>query len=305
MTSLAHPSFVSLQFLRGPNVTPAALFFGLVPVSIGFLLGATQAGMAQHLPWALGILFWILASLGVWVCLYSGSSLVSLALRRLRPPLAVVLLLGAFVGSLPARYVVYGIAASFADHMANGRAPRTAPPFELSYEFWLSYLQGWSGVFVVWLAAGIVLAKVYGVPRYSAASAAELKPSQDVADPAQREIVAAAPVVRGTSAAPLLERLPERLGTFVVALEAEDHYVRVHTDRGSTLVLARLGDAIDELGAVAGMRVHRSYWVRREAVKRVSVQGKGWLLKLSNGIEVPVSQSYKAVVRNAGLSPPR
>jgi LytTr DNA-binding domain len=316
MTSLARPSFDGLHFLRGPSITPPALFFGLVPALIGCLLGATQAGLALHLPWMLGILFWVLASLGVWVCLYAGTSLVSLVLRRFRPSLVVVLLVGALVGSLPARYVVFGIAQGFADQMANGRAPRTAPPFEMSVEFWLYYLQGWSGVFLVWLAAGVVFARLYGVPRYSQARPTAIvppiAPAPDCA--AVSDAGTAANDAAGTEPAlptghaqpaPLIQRLPEKIGTHVIALEAEDHYVRVHTDRGSTLLLARLGDAIRDLGAVPGMRVHRSYWVRQDAVMKVSSHGKGWSLNLTTGIEIPVSQSYKAVVRNAGFAPPR
>ncbi|MGH6783457.1 MAG: hypothetical protein ACREBP_02415, partial [Sphingomicrobium sp.] len=42
----------------------------------------------------------------------------------------------------------------------------------------------------------------------------------------------------------LLLRLPKRLGEEIVALEAEDHYLRVHTALGSDLVLMRLSDAI-------------------------------------------------------------
>ncbi|MBL8554021.1 MAG: hypothetical protein JNL41_07060, partial [Phenylobacterium sp.] len=42
----------------------------------------------------------------------------------------------------------------------------------------------------------------------------------------------------------LLARLPGRLGDEVIALQAEDHYVRVHTALGSDLLLLRFADAV-------------------------------------------------------------
>lgn len=47
----------------------------------------------------------------------------------------------------------------------------------------------------------------------------------------------------------------------LLALEAEDHYLRVHTDRGSTLILMRLRDAAEALGPSAGWQPHRSFWL--------------------------------------------
>jgi hypothetical protein len=44
----------------------------------------------------------------------------------------------------------------------------------------------------------------------------------------------------------LAERLPPNLRAPIICLEMEDHYVRVHTSRGSALVLMRLGDAMKE-----------------------------------------------------------
>ena len=55
-----------------------------------------------------------------------------------------------------------------------------------------------------------------------------------------------------------------------IALQGEDHYVRIHTALGSELVLMRLGDAIQELDGLEGERVHRSWWVARRAVDQAN-----------------------------------
>jgi hypothetical protein len=86
----------------------------------------------------------------------------------------------------------------------------------------------------------------------------------------------------------------------VLALEAEDHYVRVHTPAGSELILLRLADAANEMGNTPGARTHRSWWVARAAVKTVNrASGKTTLL-LMNDVEVPVSRGFIAELREAG-----
>jgi hypothetical protein len=98
----------------------------------------------------------------------------------------------------------------------------------------------------------------------------------------------------------LIARLSPRLGRDVLALQGEDHYVRVHTALGSELLLMRLGDAILELGDLAGQRVHRSWWVAREAVASARANGRRLSLTLSNGVEVPVSREASSRLRRAG-----
>ncbi len=102
-------------------------------------------------------------------------------------------------------------------------------------------------------------------------------------------------------APPFLDRIPPRLGRNLLALEMEDHYVRVHTDQGSDLILLRLRDAIGELTGVEGMQVHRSHWVAGRAVAGVERSADGRLtLVLTDGRRVPVSRRYNAAVRAAG-----
>ena len=101
----------------------------------------------------------------------------------------------------------------------------------------------------------------------------------------------------------LLERLPPRLGRDVLCLQAEDHYVRVHTPLGSDLILARLSDAERDLHLLhqgEGLRVHRSWWVARAAVQGVDRQGAKTSLTLVNGLSVPVGRTYLDRLREAG-----
>jgi DNA-binding LytR/AlgR family response regulator len=98
-----------------------------------------------------------------------------------------------------------------------------------------------------------------------------------------------------------LDRLPLKLkGADLYAVEAEDHYLRLHTDRGSDLILLRLADAIGELEGIEGARTHRSWWVAKSAIAQTKRSDGRATLTLKNGTRVPVSRSYAAGLREAG-----
>lgn len=95
----------------------------------------------------------------------------------------------------------------------------------------------------------------------------------------------------------LLARLPPRLGDQIVALEAEDHYLRVHTTIGSDLVLMRLSDAVAAIEPDLGLQVHRSWWVAEDAICEFMSSDQRSHLKLRNGLLVPIGRTYSAAVR--------
>jgi hypothetical protein len=98
-----------------------------------------------------------------------------------------------------------------------------------------------------------------------------------------------------------LERLPPRLrGAVIHAVQAEDHYLRIHTDRGSDLILMRLSDAVAELEGLEGARTHRSWWVARDAVQDVKRGDGRATLTLEGGLTVPVSRRHARALREAG-----
>ena len=98
-----------------------------------------------------------------------------------------------------------------------------------------------------------------------------------------------------------LERLPLKLrGAEVWAVEAEDHYLRLHTSRGQDLILMRLSDAIAELQGIEGAQVHRSWWVSRAAITGARRGDGRATLTLQDGAEVPVSRTYARLLRERG-----
>ena len=98
-----------------------------------------------------------------------------------------------------------------------------------------------------------------------------------------------------------LDRLPPRLrGATLYAVEAQDHYLRLHTSRGEDLILMRLSDAIAELEGIEGAQTHRSWWVARAAVVEARRGDGRAVLTLASGAEAPVSRAYAKALREAG-----
>ena len=102
--------------------------------------------------------------------------------------------------------------------------------------------------------------------------------------------------------AKFLERLPVKYRTADLhAISSEDHYLRVHTSLGEALILMRLADAVRELASADGLQVHRSWWVAKQGVQDEKRADGRSLLVLPSGTEVPVSRSYRAKAKDAGL----
>lgn len=98
-----------------------------------------------------------------------------------------------------------------------------------------------------------------------------------------------------------LDRLPMKLkGAELYAVEAEDHYLRLHTDRGSDLILMRLSDAVGELEGIEGAQTHRSWWVAKDAVVEVARGDGRATFVLKSGARAPVSRSYARALRAEG-----
>ncbi len=95
-----------------------------------------------------------------------------------------------------------------------------------------------------------------------------------------------------------LKRLPVELGKDIISLQAQDHYVRVNTTKGSEMVLIRLSDAESELEGIEGTRVHRSWWLARAHVSELKRDNDKLFAVLSNGEKVPVSRTYAKQVRS-------
>lgn len=117
----------------------------------------------------------------------------------------------------------------------------------------------------------------------------------------QRQPVETHAAPAGSPAPRFLDRLPAKLrGAELYAVEAEDHYLRLHTSRGEDLILMRLSDAVAELEGIEGAQTHRSWWVAKAAVEDARRGDGRATLRVRGGIQAPVSRAYAKALREAG-----
>ena len=95
----------------------------------------------------------------------------------------------------------------------------------------------------------------------------------------------------------LLRKLPPGRSSAIIALETEDHYLRVHWVGGSALILMRMADAVALLDPRLGARVHRRWWVAQNAVASIRTDGQKLCLCLVDTTTVPVGRTFAAGVK--------
>lgn len=149
----------------------------------------------------------------------------------------------------------------------------------------------------------------------AAAPAADPAPASAPEMPAIRQVEASdpqpetAPAPHDEPSRPALPELPELVAeklpvrlrqARLIAIEAEDHYLRIHTNAGSDLMLMRMTDACALLPEAAGARVHRSWWAARGAVVTLARREGKAELTLLGGLTVPVSRAMQAILREQG-----
>jgi len=269
----------------------AGFYLG-APVFIAFVFTWISAGqMAQHLPRELALLYWLGLFVPKWLAMDLATRAVWFATKRWSPAPWLCALPGAALGSiaykpLAVSYMERFIASTEAYLPAGFVFDGVEPIFPVSMaDIGVMIIQ--SGVSIgFWTFAVVAFVRVWGVPAY-------LKPSAVAPIDGEAPIVPRIPV--------FMQRTRGLVDAELLALQAEDHYIRVITDRGEDLVLYRFSDALEELAARPGYRVHRSYWIASHAVKSISTENKNFVAELKNGRRIPISRSNVGLLRAEGL----
>lgn len=94
---------------------------------------------------------------------------------------------------------------------------------------------------------------------------------------------------------------PDKRGE-VWRVSADDHQVRVWTERGETRVRIRFSDALKELTEFEGARIHRSHWVAFSRIESVEQDGRRYVARLVGGAQLPVSQKGLETLQKAGVA---
>lgn len=264
VTRWSLPAFIKADVLRG-------LAWAL---AVGFLLAISGAFNTAGTSLIQRIIYWTLMMIigGLWghVCSLAICRVIDLRRHPLTGAIVQVLVI-----SGPLSVIIW---------FASGLFFRGRP-------YPLEYLGGFvvPVLAITALLTGINLLREMRQPAALNATGPAASP-EPAPEPAPRE------------AAALMERLPHRLRSArLLAVEAEDHYLRLHTDQGSDLVLMRLSDAIRALHGVDGAQTHRSWWVARNAIISVERDDGRATLTLKDGLKVPVSRTHAKALRDRGF----
>jgi hypothetical protein len=85
--------------------------------------------------------------------------------------------------------------------------------------------------------------------------------------------------------------IPKELGSEVIYLKSELHYVRVVTTLGETLVLFNMKDAIADLEKNhGGIQTHRSYWVSARHIQSLITDKSRQYVLTNEDQRIPVSR---------------
>lgn len=238
---------------------------------LGVVLALVGPFGSFGLPFAWRLVYWVGLSLGGYACYRPIAGAVVDWARDLELPEPAAWILACLIATVPMSVLVWFV----------GRLPGPFPLPTLEEAF-ASYAY-------VLVVGGTLTALFYVLERQKDVATTTARPTASTKDQTT------APVqVR------FLERIPQRLGSELLALEMEDHYLRVHTALGSDLILLRMRDAVAELDGFDGLQVHRSWWVARAAVERVEREGRGLRLVLTGGLQVPVARDQVATVKAKG-----
>lgn len=284
----------------GMDVRQAATLYLLVPLGIGAVLGWYRAGYAADYPLAVSLLDWLMNFVTLWIAFDVGSRLIAFLLRPWTPRLWIILVIGGVAGvavSRPIRSVIRDITSSLAPNV----------PSEIAFPpnlVWEQYVFAYAGVIAVpiliWVVVNYIYVEALGVPRFghlSKKSEAE-QSGQTFVGREEDQVSAAGPSLHDLE---FVKKLSGGPHTGIRALQAEDHYLRVHTDRNNELIRYRFSDALNEVQHLPGLQVHRSFWISTTAINYIRRSGRSYEIVLKGGLEVPVSRSYRYAVKEAGL----
>lgn len=250
----------------------------VLALAIGVVMAIIAPLQTDQIPLAPRFAYWQILMLSGATIGLGVTEMVERWGRLNRWPWIEVPLIGILI-ALPLTLIVMGAGAMFFGTQATG-------VFRFSYNFGVTAL-----ISVAITALGHMIHPDKGAAPAPPAPPAPAPPAPtDAARPAQIDPNRFA------------QRLPLPLRNLgLIALQAEDHYLRVHLEGGqSAMILMRLSDAITELPAGQGAQTHRSWWVAKDAVRSVCKADGRATLTLESGVEVPVSRSFYKALGDAG-----
>lgn len=259
--------------------TGATFYFG-VPAALALLIGWNVAQPDTEAGRIAAMLFWLGLSLMAWWAGVIGTRITHWLGKPWRPSLWLLCPIGAMLGAL-LFYVPIVAYLEITRPLIGGSFEPPGTP-GLRADFLLGLLTDIVPGILLWTGVNYVYDRYLGIPRLR---------YFDEAQPSGIDMDRQQP--------PFLAKLQRHRGDKLIALAAEDHYVRVYTDDGDELIHYRFAKAVAEAAALDGLQTHRSHWVAGPAIRDLVQDKHNFFIVLRNGQRVPVSRTYLRDARRA------
>lgn len=241
----------------------------LVILAFGFVFSILGVYDTHRLPFYMRFTFWTTTMATGIIASILPAPFISNHLFKDHHPIYQIVL-GSFIASIPVTFVLTVFNPTFS--------------FNSSLKIWIIQFGYVLVISLVVGAAGYPFMKKIG------AFGADDEPQKDQG---------------AVQVSDFLKRLPIKFhAAELYGFSAEDHYLRVYTNRGEELILLRFADAMKSLSNVEGLQVHRSWWVMKNGVADIDTKAGKRVLILKSETQVPVSRTYSKTVKDT-FSPAR
>jgi len=262
------------------------------------LFGWTGTGaIGSQFDRPVAIAYWIAGFLLTRLALEISIRLVAWAAPRDKTPLFALCILSIPVHLIVGFPMFYLWKTMFLGYLPEGVEVGNGLDYIISVTAFLDGLRSNVVVAIEWLLANYVFDRLLGFPRFRDVTGYKA-PDVSVTENSASEI-------DPTTYEPprFLRKEPTTIVTDIIALSAEDHYIRVHTKRGSSLIHYRFSEAVTEMPKELGMQVHRSHWVKKNAINSLWKAGNGHRVSLGDDLEFPVSNRFIGLLKANGIEP--
>jgi hypothetical protein len=270
-----------------------AFYLG-VPAVIAVYAALNNWAVLQLSGYQATLLFYAGHAFVPWWTSALATYLLMRLLRPWRPPAWLLWILGSFLACLVILPYSNWFTRAFAAGWLAGDSDGSRASLHILSEvgFWAFTLRAT----VVWVLVNLLFDRFLGLPRFQ--YAVPMDAGHEAANFAVPDIANVSGAIPADASLRFLQRLPATVGADeVIALQAEQHYIRVHTASRSFMTLYRFSDAVAEMNPAAGRQVHRSYWVRTSAIKSIHRHGRKYSLELGNELQVPISAANRGLIR--------